>query len=79
MCEDKGFPPTGETRGHALATQHQNKGEPTDLLPQPLLVAHDGRGVVRVLLLQVFQEGLPLLVHVGRLHGQDLSGATGAT
>lgn len=31
-----------------------------------------------VLLLQVLQEGLPLLVHVRRLHGQDLPGAAGS-
>ena len=50
----------------------------TDLLAEPLLVAHDGRGVVGVLLLQVLQEGLPLLVHVRGLHGQDVPGAAGA-
>lgn len=47
------------------------------LLPQPFLVAHDCRGVMWVLVLEVLQEGLPLLVHVGRLHGQDLSATAG--
>lgn len=41
-------------------------------------MTHDGRRVMGILLLQVLQEGLPLLVHVWRLHTQDLSGAAGS-
>lgn len=48
------------------------------LVPESLLVAHDGGGVVGVLLLQVLQKGLPLAVHVVRLHGHGVPGAARA-
>lgn len=48
------------------------------LVPESLLVAHDGGGVVGVFLLQVLQESLSLAVHVVRLHGHRVSGAARA-
>ena len=49
------------------------------LVSQPLLVAHDGGGMMRVFLLQMFQESFSLPVHLRRLHSQDFFGTSRPT
>lgn len=42
------------------------------LFSESLLMAHDGGGMVWILLLQMFQKGLSFFIHIRGLHGQDL-------